>query len=587
MKANEILDILRNLEKLNYKKILITGAWGIGKTKYALDYINEGEKLSNKKHNVDYFYVSLFGKKDISNIVEDIYIQLIANSKIKKYIRKLRKYLSEFKFSVYGVGLSIPFMEDVFDKLNKKLERKERKYIFIFDDLERKHDNLGIKEIFGLLESLSRNKNIKIVLVAAIDQLNDEDEKIFKEYQEKVIDKTYTIEEYSDSAPVEILGKEVWNDISEIIDHLNDKKYKLKNLRTFEKTNSFIKEVINTLGEKVFTDKFTKRDIYRMCFASVLFVNEHKGKKLLLDEEELKTYNDPLYEVFSRQIGSDVEILYLCRFILRDPMDSIHQEVFYHILNWYKTGACSKNKILKSMELIDKHEKERPVYYLSEQEVIDVIKKSREYLNNLNGKEPLQEIIFNVDKIITWSKVLSINSEIDIEEFIKKVNKNISNHIDLNKSCIENIEVVNILFKDKEMQDIVCAIEKSIEIQYYDKLINEIKDCYTKQNYSEQTYLKQLMFSILSIKKDKIRNKIIAGLRNNCFFFPIPSGSISEAQWKWCHLIKELLEIIEQTWNVNLLKELKSYVYHSEIFENDKMLQKRVKDLFDSIKHKG
>ena len=175
----------------------------------------------------------------------------------------------------------------------------------------------------------------------------------------------------------------------------------------------------------------------------------------------------------------------------------------------------------------------------------------------------------------------------NIEEFIKKVNKNISNHIDLNKSCIENIEVVNILFKDKEMQDIVCAIEKSIEIQYYDKLINEIKDCYTKQNYSEQTYLKQLMFSILSIKKDKIRNKIIAGLRNNCFFFPIPSGSISEAQWKWCHLIKELLEIIEQTWNVNLLKELKSYVYHSEIFENDKMLQKRVKDLFDSIKHKG
>jgi hypothetical protein len=275
MKADKIITVLNQFKDSNYDRLLIKGTWGIGKTKYVSDFIASHSNSC---------YVSLFGKKSIDSIIQEIYFRIIENApkgKMKKYLSIFREKLNNLDISYLGVSLSIPVIENIYNALNKELGRKDthtHTYVIIFDDLERKHDDLGIKEILGLLDSLSKIENIKTVLIAATDQLEGENKETFNNYQEKAIDRIYTIEEFADEAPANILGEQAWNNLVKIAE-----EFKFKNLRTFEKTSLFINEVVDVLGEDIFSDKFTKEDLYKMCFATIIFDIEHQGKMVFLE----------------------------------------------------------------------------------------------------------------------------------------------------------------------------------------------------------------------------------------------------------------------------------------------------------------
>lgn len=213
MKANEIVTVLNHFKDSSYQRVFIDGTWGIGKTKYVLDF---------KNAHSDACYVSLFGKKDIESIIQEIYFQIVEsvpNGKFKKYSRKLREVFNNVNIEFHGFTISVPLIEKLHSTLYKELGKKGT-YIIIFDDLERKHHDLDIKEILGLIDSLAKIENIKTVLIAATDQL-EKDEETFKNYKEKAIDRTYTIEEYAEEAPVEILGEEIWKVIGIIAEELN------------------------------------------------------------------------------------------------------------------------------------------------------------------------------------------------------------------------------------------------------------------------------------------------------------------------------------------------------------------------------
>ena len=100
MESKSILEILKNFEKDNtYKKILINGRWGIGKSFYTNQYI-EG------KNNA--IYISLFGKENIEVIQEEIAKELFkkANSK-KKFWKKGKELAKKIKGSISYKGISI------------------------------------------------------------------------------------------------------------------------------------------------------------------------------------------------------------------------------------------------------------------------------------------------------------------------------------------------------------------------------------------------------------------------------------------------------------------------------------------------
>ncbi|NRG35062.1 P-loop NTPase fold protein [Niallia circulans] len=568
MKANEIVTVLNHFKDSSYQRVFIDGTWGIGKTKYVLDF---------KKAHSDACYVSLFGKKDIESIIQDIYFQIVdslPNGKYKKYSRKVREIFNNVNIEFHGLTISVPLIEKLHSTLYKELGKKGT-YIIIFDDLERKHHDLDIKEILGLIDSLAKIESIKTVLIAATDQL-EADKETFKKYKEKAIDRTYTIEEYADEAPLEILNIEIWKVIGIIAE-----EFEFTNLRTFEKTSLFIKEVIEILGEEIYTDKFTRDDVYRMCFATVFFKIEHKGEMKLLDTE--KPNSDLINAFYTTDDNGVIEYLY--NYILKNSLDNVMcKSVFHHIRKWYETGAYSIEIITNLIESINSYEEKPKNFYSSEQDILEIIDNTREFIRNLNGTESMDNIISKLNTAFAWCEVLSVDFGISIEEIIKLVGRNIPTKVDLTKSSYQNgIDLWDYHIESKEAGKVVKALNEVLKVEYFDQLVNKIRDCFFQQSYNEYLYLRLLQDSIISTGDTLIRDIVVKSISDNQFFFPIPSGRITEEHWYWCRIIKVIIRDIEKYWGIeNYFDDFKSYIYELEITKQDKILKHRLKQLFEN-----
>lgn len=351
-------------------------------------------------------------------------------------------------------------------------------------------------------------------------------------------------------------------------------------MRTFEKTSLFIKEVIEILGEEIFTDKFTRNDVYRMCFATVFFNIEHKGEMKLLDTEKP---NSDLRNTFYLTDDNGV-IEYLYNYILKNSLDNVMcKSVFHHIRKWYETGSYSKEIIINLIESINSYEEKPKSFYSSEEEILGIIEITREYIRNLNGTEPLDDIISKLNTAFAWCEVLSVDFGISVEEIVKLVGKNITNRIDLTKSSYENgIDLWDFHVESEEARKVVKSINEGLKVEYYNLLLKQIRDCFIQQSYNEYLYLRQLQDSIISTTDIPIRDIVLKSLSDNQFFFPIPSGRITEEHWYWCRIINRLIKDIEQPWGIeNYYDDFKSYIYGLEITKQDKILQHRLRHLFE------
>jgi KAP family P-loop domain len=570
MKANEIVNVLNHFKNSSYQKILINGNWGIGKTKYVTGFI---ESYSNV------CYVSLFGKRDINSIIQEIYFRIIETApkgNIKKYWSKIREKMNTIDVSYLGLSISIPVIENLHNALNKELGRKAT-YIIVFDDLERKNDDLNIKEVFGMVDSLSRIENIKTVLVAATDQLHEVDLKTFEDYKEKAIDRIYTVDEYASEAPERILGEHIWNAIGKTVEN-----FEFKNLRTFEKTKLFIEEIIGVLGNNIFSDQFTRNDLYRMCFATVLFIMEHHGKMKLLNADEDK---GEYFEAYYKENENGV-IEYMNDYVLRNALDNImSKNVFHHIMKWYETGSYSIENILSTITIINNYEETPKNFYSSEEEILGVIEFSKQFIRNLNGTERIEDIVMNLNTAFTWCGVLSVKFGISNNEILKLIRNNISNHINFEKNIHDNeIDSWDINVENEEARNLLNLINESIKDIYFSQLLNRIINCYLERSYNNYHYLRILIKSISTIDKNAsslIRDTILETLDENEYFFPIPAGKLTEDQWQWCHLIVNLVASIERYWDIaGYFEGFSAYIFSLNITEKDKLLRHRLNHLF-------
>ncbi|KQU17240.1 hypothetical protein ASG65_10115 [Bacillus sp. Leaf13] len=567
MKANEIVTVLNQFKDSSYQKGLIDGTWGIGKTKYVTDF---------KDAYIDACYVSLFGKKDIESIIQEIYFQIVDSvpkGKLKKHFSVWREKLNNINVRFYGFSISVPLIENLHKTLYKELNKKNT-YIIILDDLERKHDSLNIKEVLGLIDGLSKIDTIKTVLIAATDQLKGEDEKTFIDYKEKSIDRTYKIDDYADNAPVDILGKQIWEVIGETA-----KNFDFKNLRTFEKTYMFIKEVIQILGKDIFTDKFTRDDLYRMCFASVFFNIEHKNEMRLLDTE--KKDSDLRNAVYK---GSDSGVIeYLYKYILKRTMDNVmSKNVFHHIKNWYVTGTYSRDDILSVIASINSFEEKPGNFFSTEKEILKMIEHTKAYILNLNGTEKVDDIITYLSEAFAWCEALSVDFGMSNEGILKNIKGNLSNRIELEKSQYQNeVNTFRFLSDSKKGGELSRAINDTIKMEYQKQLIQKIKDCYFEKTYHVR-YLRELTDLVYSISNQSNRTYILRSLNEHQYFFPVPSGNINENFWFWCIQIKLLVREIEAQWDVeNYSNDFMEYLFKLDEIEEDRMLKYRLKTLFE------
>ena len=455
MKANEIVATLDILKDSSYQKIMIDGTWGIGKTKYVMDF------LLSYHHGC---YVSLFGKRDVDSILQEIYFKVIETDqkgKQKAFFNKMRASLNHVDVSMAGVSLSIPLIGSIYNSIIKELGSK-KSYIIVFDDFERKHESFDIKEIFGVIDNLSKIDGIKILLITASDQLGEEKED-FNKYLEKAIDKTIRIDSFADDAPMNILGKHEWDTICKLVD-VN----KFKNLRIFKKTSLFIKEVVHTLGEDIFSEKFIKEDLVKMCFASVFFniIHNDDFKSLHPNDDWASDLNN----------GNDNEIIEsLNASILKNSLSNdMCKVIFIHIRNWFIKGFYCKESIVKLIDSIKNTESQPINFYTSQDDIIELIDKTKQRVKALTGTESLIDVITELVTAIRWCNVFSIEFGITNEEIIKSMNNNIINYMDLEKELYHNL-VDEFTINIDSGVDIVERINKEIEREYSSNLINKIE----------------------------------------------------------------------------------------------------------------
>jgi hypothetical protein len=171
--------------------IAIKGDWGVGKTYSWKKFLNEAKQHDQITLN-RYSYVSLFGINSLEVFKHAIFENAISKEMIGEEASITT--FAENAFSIIGkvgrksildIFKGTPILKGFSPTIESLAFLYLNETIICIDDLERRGENLKIKDVLGLVSLLKEQKKCKIVLL-----LNDDEEGLddYKKYREKVID---------------------------------------------------------------------------------------------------------------------------------------------------------------------------------------------------------------------------------------------------------------------------------------------------------------------------------------------------------------------------------------------------------------
>jgi hypothetical protein len=178
---NEIDRFLKSTEP---EVLCIVGEWGVGKT-YNWQTSIERMRRERSVGLSRYSYVSLFGINSLDGLKLSLFENL--DYLVPEGASSMARLLSNAK-QYTDVVSAAPVIGNVVSKLQPHLFSAIRSQIICIDDLERRGCGLSVKDIFGLISFLREQRNCKIALLLNKNQLEEESEKEFDDYFEKVID---------------------------------------------------------------------------------------------------------------------------------------------------------------------------------------------------------------------------------------------------------------------------------------------------------------------------------------------------------------------------------------------------------------
>ncbi len=161
--------------------VLVTGAWGTGKTFQVLSCLQKDDRI----------YVSLYGLKSTEQVHAEIFAAAHPSTASK------RGFFDKFRGKDVGaLGFSVPlgFVPEIANAFLRN--EVEAKRTLIFDDHER--SNLPLNEVLGVINSYVEHKNFRVIVIAHDnEQLLGQE---FKEVKEKTFGQTLLVEPQVDSA---------------------------------------------------------------------------------------------------------------------------------------------------------------------------------------------------------------------------------------------------------------------------------------------------------------------------------------------------------------------------------------------------
>ncbi len=181
----EYLDYYNTLETPGYA-VLVTGAWGVGKTYQVLDSIPE-DKI---------YYVSLFGLQT----TEEVHASVMAA--MAPSLEKVRESLVELGGAVEKLGGPFALGGVLSDLVGNAL-RKEIKpdRTLVLDDLER--SRLNLSDRLGIVHTYLEQYKFRVIVIAHDEKLIDE----FDSLKEKTFGQTIKVKPQIDEAFDSFLSK--------------------------------------------------------------------------------------------------------------------------------------------------------------------------------------------------------------------------------------------------------------------------------------------------------------------------------------------------------------------------------------------
>ena len=307
MRANKIVSVLNSLLESNKRAIIIDGPWGVGKTFQVRNFIEQ-----NKNKNIyKIVYLSLFGKKSIDEIHTQLYSYLHPTvNLISKSISILSPAINLIPNYGKNIGECLNFTLQTISELTKERSKqkvkncKYKRYLIIFDDLERVDSGLKLSNFLGYINQLFLSQ-IKVAVLCNSSEIYDKNE--YFNFKEKIFDREYKIEEAQSDIIDSYFDIQLDSNVADNFDN---------NIRLAFKTSLFFKEIRSNLLNYSSTTKCKQLKDNTLLWCCSLIVSKLNSK---IDFSQYKTkmnsefnfVRDNIDDYFSdKDIADKLECIY-------------------------------------------------------------------------------------------------------------------------------------------------------------------------------------------------------------------------------------------------------------------------------------
>ena len=202
----------------NGKTIMLSGAWGAGKTHFWQNEIEPelSEKLKSDNKKKACVYVSLYGKESISEVKSAIYQDAYKSIMGEDIISKSASLIGDV-VTVLGKGKNV----EAFEKINQNTKDSKSEEllkdgsVICLDDFERKSKKIDLNDLFGLISHLALSLKCKLVIILNSDVFTGKEAEVFKNVKEKTVNKFFYFEPTIEELFKSISDDEKYNDLEE------------------------------------------------------------------------------------------------------------------------------------------------------------------------------------------------------------------------------------------------------------------------------------------------------------------------------------------------------------------------------------
>ena len=514
MRADCIYDIIKKFGCFSYDCILFDGPWGIGKT-YAID------KALEEQENV--CSISMFGLQNSQQIYHEVLCQFVLkNNKAGKIAGAATEVLDGISniwksvSSVKEVLQSIAREKELFLLLSKGFDSL---HIIVIDDLERVSDRINIEEVFGIVEELKKCNNVKIILVANIDELQENNKEIFKKHNEKVIDRIYHITE----KPEKINWGEIGIHAGFMQEFLS--VHKVKNLRTLKKAQRFYDDVyilVNQIDSQQFKD-----EIRLICFAIVVESTDNLYYKQNDNED------DSNKKIFNELHN---ELLYRILLYLQEVRSS--RNLVNILLEYYNNQIVLSTSDIMLEYKIFLQAGNKPNYFKTDDEIRRILPKIED---DIVKATTIGELNRNADEYEIWSETIGEDNTSMLDKYREIVRNLLWNEVKKGNEDILGYSYDLWHLEAKKVKEIYEEERNAVRnmvIQYYVDYLKET----TKGKMAFEYSCKLREYCANNYYKEIIKENIDKLYNRKSF----PVDEIDSVQYHTCYNIMSVLYHINQ-----------------------------------------